>query len=97
MDVLITPVTGEPPVPIGKWAGQGAVRTTIGMSRTYPFTVVWNYTGQPAASIPAGFTEDGLPLGVMMIVAPNREELLLSVAAQLEAILAWPDRTPPIE
>ncbi len=96
VDVLITPVTGEPPVPVGKWAGQGALRTTIGMSRTYPFTIVWNYTGQPAASIPAGFTEDGLPLGVTMIVAPNREELLLSVAAQLEAVLAWPDRTPPI-
>ncbi len=96
VDVLITPVTGEPPVPVGKWAGQGAVRTAIGMSRSYPFTVVWNYTGQPAASIPAGLTEDGLPLGVMLIVAPNREELLLSVAAQLEGALAWPDRTPPI-
>lgn len=95
-DILITPVTGEPPVPVGKWGGQGAVRTAIGMSRTYPFTVVWNYTGQPAASIPAGLTDDGLPLGVMLIVPPNREDLLLSVAAQLEETLAWPDRTPPI-
>ncbi len=96
-DLLVTPVTGEPPVRVGKWEGQGAMRTAIGMSRTYPFTAVWNYTGQPAASVPAGFTDDGLPLGVMLIAAPNREDLILAVAAQLEADLGWPDRRPQID
>ena len=96
-DLLITPVTGEPPVRVGKWEGKGALRTAIGMSRTYPFTAVWNYTGQPAASVPAGFTDDGLPLGVMLIAAPNREDLILAVAAQLEADLGWPDRRPPMD
>ncbi len=96
-DVLITPVVGEPPVPVGKWRGKGALRTTVGMSRTYPFTAVWNYTGQPAASVPAGFTADGLPLAVMLVAAPNREDLLLSLAAQLEDTLGWPDQRPPVD
>jgi amidase len=95
VDVLMTPVTGEPPVEVGKWKGVGALRTSIGMSRTYPFTAVWNYTGQPAASIPAMLTADGLPIGIMLIVPPNREDLLLSVAGQLEAALGWADRRPP--
>lgn len=94
VDVLITPVTGEPPIEIGRWRDAGAVRTAAGMSRTYPFTAVWNYTGQPAASIPVMLTDDGLPTGVMMTAPPNREDLLLSVAGQLEPVLGWTDWRP---
>lgn len=94
VDVVVMPVAGEPPVEIGRWAGRGAMRTLLGMSRSYPYTPVWNYTGQPAASIPAPVAEGGLPIGAMLVVAPNREELLLSLAAQLEAELGWPDRAP---
>jgi amidase len=94
VDLLVTPATGMPPVPVGTWRGRGAVRTSIGMSRVYPFTAVWNYTGQPAATIPAGFTADGLPIGAMLIAPPNREDLLLSVAAQLELALGWSDHRP---
>ena len=93
-DVLITPTVAVPPVRIGRWAGQGALRTLIGMSRVYPFTPVWNYLGQPAASIPAGQTAEGLPLAVQLIAPPNREDILLSVAAQLERALDWPARAP---
>lgn len=96
VDVLITPVTGTPPVEIGRWAGRGALRTLLGMSRVYPFTATWNYTGQPACSVPVGETEDGLPLAVMLIAPPGREDLLLSLAGQLETALDWPERRPPI-
>jgi amidase len=95
-DVLMTPVLATPPVEVGRWAGQGAIRTLIGMSRVYPHTIAWNYLGQPAASIPAGSTPDGLPLAVQLIAPPNREDLLLSLGAQLEAELGWPDRRPPL-
>lgn len=95
IDVLITPVTGTLAVPVGKWRGKGAVRTLVGMSRVYPFTAIWNYTGQPAASVPVGFTDDGIPLSVMLVVPPNREDLIFSLAAQLEAAIGWPDRRPP--
>jgi amidase len=95
-DVLLTPVTAIPPVEIGRWAGQGALRTLIGMSRVYPHTIVWNYLGWPAASIPAGSTSDGLPLAVQLVAPPNREDLLLSVVARLEEELGWPEHRPPL-
>lgn len=96
VDVLLTPVTAEPPIEIGRWAGRSALRTLLGMSRTYPYTPVWNYTGQPAASIPAPVPAGAPPIGAMLIAAPNGEELLLSLSAQLEAEMGWPDLIPEI-
>jgi len=66
------------------------------MAVTYPFTGVWNALGQPAASVPAGFTEDGLPLAVQLAGRPNDEATLLSLAAQIEAERPWADKRPPI-
>lgn len=54
-----------------------------------PFTQLANLTGQPATSLPLHLTEDGLPLGVQMIAAKGREDLLLQVAAQLEQSDLW--------
>jgi amidase len=95
-DVLITPVAGTPPVEVGRWEGKGALRITVGMSRVYPFTAVWNYTGQPAAAMPASFTPDGLPLSVQLVGRPNDEATLLALAAQIEAERPWAERRPPI-
>jgi len=96
-DVLITPTVGCPPVEVGRWDGSGALQTLLGMSRVYPFTGAWNYTGQPAAAVPAGFTQDGLPLSVQLVGRPNDEATLLSLAAQIEAERPWAERRPPIE
>lgn len=95
-DVLVTPTAGEPPIEVGRWAARGAVRTLLGMSRTYAFTTVWNHTGQPAAAVPAGFTDSGLPLSVTLVGRPNDEPTLLSLAAQIEAERPWADRRPPV-
>ncbi|MEM7140332.1 MAG: amidase [Actinomycetota bacterium] len=96
VDVLVTPVTGLPPIEVGRWRGKGALRTLTGMGRVYPFTAHWNYTGQPAAAVPVGFTPDGLPLSVMLIVPEHREDLVLSLAGQLEAAIGWPAKRPPV-
>jgi amidase len=96
-DVLLTPTAGTPPVEVGRWEGRGALRTLLGMSRVYPFTGVWNYTGQPAAAVPAGFTPHGLPLSVQLVGRPNDEATLLSLATQIEAERPWAERRPPIE
>ncbi|MGI9557279.1 MAG: amidase, partial [Solirubrobacterales bacterium] len=95
-DVLVMPTVGEPPVPVRKWDGKGALRTIIGMSRTYPFGIPFNYTGQPAASVPAGFTADGLPLSAQLVAPPNGEQILFSLSAQLEAELRWYEERPPV-
>jgi amidase len=66
------------------------------MARVYPFTALWNYTGQPAIAVPVGSSGDGLPMSAMLIAPPGREDLLLSLAGQLERELGWPDRHPPV-
>ncbi|MBA2630956.1 MAG: amidase, partial [Thermoleophilaceae bacterium] len=97
VDVLITPTTGRPPVDAAEWEGLSAARTMIGMAEVYPFTAIWNHTGQPACSVPAPTLSDrGVPLGVQLVGRPDGEGVLLSLAAQLEADVGWPQRRPPV-
>jgi amidase len=95
-DVLVTLISAAPPVEVGRWEGKGAMRTVFGMSSVYPYTGAWNYLGNPAASVPAGFTDEGLPLAVQLVGRPNDEGTLLSLAAQLEAERPWADRRPQL-
>ncbi len=94
-DLLLTPATAQPPFEIGKLLGKGALNTMNAMANVYPYGFRWNYTGQPAAAIPAGFTDSGLPRSVMMVARPNREDVLVSLGAQLEAERPWAGRRPP--
>ena len=59
---------------------------------TYPF----NLTGQPAASIPAGFTAAGLPVGLQAVARPYREADLFTVAAALDAARPWATARPSL-
>ncbi|MBA2240297.1 MAG: amidase, partial [Solirubrobacterales bacterium] len=95
-DVILMPAVGEPPIEVGRWQGAGALRTLVGMSRSYGFTAIWNHTGQPAAAVPAGFTAAGMPLSVQIVVRPGREDLLLSLAAEIEAERPWAERRPAL-
>jgi len=94
--VLITPMTAKPPPRAGRWEGLPALPTLLGMTSVYPFAVVWNMTGQPAASVPAGTSEDGLPIAVQLVGRPGEEATLLSLAAQIQAERRWPERRPPL-
>ena len=95
-DVLLTLVSRIPPVEVGRWEGRGAFRTVMGMSAVYPYPGVWNYLGNPAAAVPAGLTDDGLPLSVQLVAPPNDEATLLSLAAQIEAERPWEADRPPV-
>jgi len=95
-DVLLTPGTAQLPLPIGRYEGRGALWTFNGVARYTPYTPEWNVTGQPAASVPAGFTPDGVPLAVQLVGRPHDEATLLSLSAQLEAARPWADRRPPL-
>ena len=95
-DVLLTPTIGEPPVPVGKWDSRRGLWTLAGMTRRTGFTPPWNYLGNPAAAVPAGFTREGLPLSVQLVGRPDDEATLLSLAAQIEAERPWADRRPPV-
>jgi amidase len=64
------------------------------MTRLAPYAAVFNHTGQPAVSVPAGFTADGFPLAAQLVGPPDSEALLVQVAAQLERHTGWPAHTP---
>jgi amidase len=95
-DVLVTATCSVPPVKAGQWEGLGAVRTLLGMAQAYPFTGEWNLTGHPALTVPGGTSEDGMPIGVMLVGRHGEERSLIGLAAQLEAELRWTDRRPPV-
>ena len=94
-DVLLTPATAVPPPRIGQLQGRGAVWTLNAVAGWIPFNGVWNVTGQPAASVPAGFGADGLPRGVQIVGRVNDESTLLSLASQIEAERPWAQQRPP--
>jgi len=97
-DLLLTPTLAEPPVPLGTFdpAPHNPMAGFMRAAVFTPFTPPVNITGQPAISLPLSQTADGLPVGVQLIAAYGREDLLLRVAAQLEAAVPWAHRRPPI-
>jgi len=96
-DLLVTPTIAVPPPKIG-WLGGSPDDPGSAMTRllsVIPYTPAYNLTGQPAMSLPLHWTSDGLPVGVQLVAALGREDLLLRVAAQLEEAQPWRERRPP--
>ncbi|MEZ5343473.1 MAG: amidase [Acidimicrobiales bacterium] len=96
-DLLLTPTLGEPPLPIGElWAHDDKpMAPMVRASSFVRFTAAFNTSGQPAISLPLHWNAAGLPIGVQLVAAYGREDLLLQVGAQLEAAHPWADRRPP--
>jgi amidase len=68
--------------------------TLNAVSGMVPYNGVWNVTGQPAASVPAGFGSDGLPRAVQLVAGPEQEATLLSLAGQIESERPWAQKRP---
>jgi len=99
-DLLVTPTLAQLPLPHGTLRYDDPGHTVESWLREIftfgPFTSVVNVTGQPAVSLPLGQSASGLPIGVQIIAAHGREDLLLRVAATLEQAMPWHGRRPPL-
>ena len=99
-DLLLTPTLGIVPPRVG-YLVDGDERTlTRRLARVTPYLPQFNVSGQPAISVPLGTPEgmspEGLPIGVQLVAAPGREDVLLRVAAQMEQAAPWSHRRPTV-
>jgi amidase len=92
----MTPALAERPLAIGECNGLGEhpLRDLSRSGLFTPYTSLFNVTGQPAISLPVGFGADGLPTGVQIVGKPLNEDVLLQVAAQMEAANPWAHQRP---
>lgn len=96
-DVVLSPTLAQPPAPLGTLRNDGDQQAeAVARARYTPFTTLYNVTGSPSVNVPLFHNGDGLPVGVMLSGRPGGDPVLISLAAQLEAVRPWSDRNPPV-
>ena len=93
-DVLLTPTVGTLPLPIGVDNPTHICGREVGLFGWTPFTYPFNMTGQPAASVPCGFTGDGLPIGMQIVGRRFDEHTVLRASAAYELAAPWVQHRP---
>jgi len=95
-DVLLSPTIARTHLPLGTVRMDGTLEEyQQGLAPMVPFTAVCNATGVPAMSVPLARTDDGLPIGMHFVGRFGAEEMLFSLAAELERAAPWRDHRPP--
>lgn len=95
-DLLLTPSVSVPAFPADRLMPEDWPAHDWDWLRWAEFSYPFNFSGNPAASVPCGFTADGLPVG-LQIVAPRFDDLgVLQAAAAFERARPWADRRPPL-
>ncbi|RLI01509.1 amidase [Candidatus Bathyarchaeota archaeon] len=96
-DFLLTPTTAIPPFKIEEGLGPTKINgRNVGFIDWMPFTYPFNFTGQPAASIPCGFTKEGLPVGLQIVGRYGDDLGVLQASKAFEKISPWQDKKPSI-
>ena len=95
-DLLLTPTLGAPPPELGWFTEAGPEEEGARIASFIPYTPQFNMTGQPAVSLPLHWTPGGLPVGVQLVAAYGREDLLVRIASQLEQAAPWSHRHPAV-
>jgi aspartyl-tRNA(Asn)/glutamyl-tRNA(Gln) amidotransferase subunit A len=96
-DLLLTPAAAVAPFAMDGLPPREVDGERVSVLGWMPFTFPFNITGQPAASVPAGHTAGGLPVGLQIVGRRNADRTVLAASAAYEALCPWADARPPIE
>jgi aspartyl-tRNA(Asn)/glutamyl-tRNA(Gln) amidotransferase subunit A len=95
-DLLLTPTLAVPAFAVGAPGPRRIAGRAVGPADWTPFTAPLNLTGQPAATVPAGWTSEGLPVGMQIIGRHLADATVLRASAAFEAAAPWSTRWPPV-
>jgi len=95
-DLLITPTVAVPAFPVARPAVKEIDGRPVSPLGWIPFCFPFNLTGQPAASVPVGFTSAGLPVGLQIVGRRFADRTVLAASAAFEAAHPWAARRPPV-
>jgi len=95
-DLLLTPTLAVPPFAIHMQGPEKIDGRYVQPAEFLCFTFPINLTGQPAASVPVGFTADGLPVGLQIVGRHLDDPMVLRASAAFEAAAPWRDKWPPL-
>ena len=96
-DLLLTPTLAVPAFEIGIYGPREIAGKPAQPLGFMPFTYPFNVTGQPAASVPCGFSDDGLPIGLQIVGRRFADAVVLKAAAVFEQAAPWADKLPPLD
>jgi aspartyl-tRNA(Asn)/glutamyl-tRNA(Gln) amidotransferase subunit A len=95
-DLLLSPTVATAAFELGRLYPSTIDGQAVSREASSAFTFAFNMTGEPAASVPCGFTRDGLPIGLQIIGRRFDDATVLRASAAYEAARPWADRRPPI-
>jgi aspartyl-tRNA(Asn)/glutamyl-tRNA(Gln) amidotransferase subunit A len=95
-DLLLCPTVAVPPFEVGIEGPTRITGQTVDRRVWIAMTPLFNLTGQPAATVPCGFSDEGLPIGLQIVGRRFDEATVLRASATFEAIRPWAQKRPPI-
>lgn len=100
-DILLSATLAEPPARVSRFSHDttdyvGYRTGPAGIFAYSPFCAVFNASGQPAASLPLGWSSDGLPIGIHLAAAFGQDELLIALCAEVERAAPWARKRAPM-
>jgi aspartyl-tRNA(Asn)/glutamyl-tRNA(Gln) amidotransferase subunit A len=95
-DLLLTPTTAVAPFAAGERPPREIDGESVSVLGWMPFTYPFNLTGQPAVSVPAGLTADGLPVGLQIVGRRHADRAVLAAAAAYEMARPWSAQRPAL-
>ena len=96
-DLLVTPPLAVPPFPVGQDNADPLTDEPQGELQWTQFTYPFNLTGQPAVSVPCGWTDENLPIGLQIVGPRFDDAVVLRAARALEQVQPWHDRRPNLQ